>query len=143
MRHRFEDVFNMNILNWKINLKINFITTSSTRMVEFSSKIASFFRLKFEHANYISNPKYFIYLSWTLISSGFNFFAEIMGGNYIFCCSSRISFNSIRYLKCLFNYTLSVTNSSFIALCQSKGVYMIKIKEKVVNPNTNLFRRLF
>ena len=35
----------------------------------------------------------------TLKSSGFNFFAEIMGGNYAFCCLSCISYNPTSHLK--------------------------------------------
>ena len=39
--HRFEDSFNINILNWKVNRKINSIRTWSSRKAEFLSKIAS------------------------------------------------------------------------------------------------------
>ena len=32
-------------------------------------------------------------------SAGFKFFANVMGGNYIFCCSSHISFKPSNHLK--------------------------------------------
>ena len=53
MRHRFEDSLNMNILNQKINLKINSKMTWSLPKAEFLSKIASFLPPKFQSANYI------------------------------------------------------------------------------------------
>ena len=34
-----------------------------------------------------------------LKSTGFKFFAKIMGGNYVFCCSSHISFNPTSHLN--------------------------------------------
>ena len=34
-----------------------------------------------------------------LKSTDFNFFVKIMGGNYVFCCSSHISFNPTSHLK--------------------------------------------
>ena len=60
MRHHFEDVMNekkwdivMNILNWKLYQKINYIRSWSSRKLEFVSEIASFLPLKFEYANYL------------------------------------------------------------------------------------------
>ena len=35
----------------------------------------------------------------TLKSTGFNFFAKIIGGNYFFCCSSHIIFNPTSHLN--------------------------------------------
>ena len=84
MRHRFEDI-NINILNWKINQKNNSIRTWSSRKQEFLSKVTPFLPLKFECANYI------IPIPRTLFTfhvpeeywSG-EFFAKIIGGNYVF-----------------------------------------------------------
>ena len=53
MRHYFEDSLNMNILNWKLNQKINSIRTWSLWKEKHLSKITSFLPLKFECANYI------------------------------------------------------------------------------------------
>ena len=53
MRHSFEDSFNMNMLNSKVNRKINSIRTWSSQKLKFLSKSASFLLLKFEYANYI------------------------------------------------------------------------------------------
>ena len=35
----------------------------------------------------------------SLKSTGFNFFAKIMGRNYVFCCSSQISFSHTNQLN--------------------------------------------
>ena len=53
MRQRFEDFFNMNMLNRKINPKINSIGTWGLPKVEFLSKITSFLPLKLWYANFI------------------------------------------------------------------------------------------
>ena len=38
-----------------------------------------------------------------LRSTDFDFFAKIIGGNYVFGCSSHISFNPTSHLKYCFN----------------------------------------
>ena len=53
MTQRVEDSFNMDILNWKVNWKINSIRASSSRKAEFLRKTASFLQLKLEYVNYI------------------------------------------------------------------------------------------
>ena len=35
----------------------------------------------------------------SLKNTGFKFFAKTMGGNYVFCCSSQISFNPTSHFK--------------------------------------------
>ena len=44
----------------------------------------------------------------TLKSTGFKLFAKIMGGNYVFYCSSRISFNPTSHLKHILGVFFSV-----------------------------------
>ena len=51
MRHRFEKLCNMNVLNQKLSQKCNSIRTLSSQKVEFLSEITSFLPLKFEYAN--------------------------------------------------------------------------------------------
>ena len=99
MRHRFEDSFNMNMLNWKINPKINSIRTWGSRKAESLSKITSFLKLKLEYANYIFPILIFNLPCMILRSISFKFFAKIKRGNYVFCCSSRISFTPRSHLN--------------------------------------------
>ena len=51
-----------------------------------------------------------------LKSTGFKFFAKIMGGNYVFCCSSHISFNPTSHLKQTCNFQLQVCLSMYVIL---------------------------
>ena len=53
MRHRFEDSWNINVLNWKLYRKNKSIKTWNARKVEFLREITSFLLLKFEYANYL------------------------------------------------------------------------------------------
>ena len=99
MRHSFEDSLNMNIPNWKIHGKINSIMTWSSWKVEFLSRIKSFMPLSL-NAQIIYFQSQIFYLPFMfLTSTGFNFFAKIMGGNYVFCCSVHISFNPTSQIK--------------------------------------------
>ena len=69
MRHRFEDSFNMNILNWKINQKNNTVRTWSSQRAEFKQSYITFAAKIWIRKLYISNSKYFIYLlySWRVL----------------------------------------------------------------------------
>ena len=49
----------------------------------------------------------------TLKSTCFKLFAEIIGENYVFCCSVRISFNPTSHLKELFFKIIGCISSSF------------------------------
>ena len=53
MRHRFQDSFDVNILNRKMNRKINSIRAWGFGKAEFQGKITSFLPPKFEYADYI------------------------------------------------------------------------------------------
>ena len=53
MRHSFEDSFNMNMLNSKVNRKINSIRIWSSQKPKSLSISPSFLLLKFEYANYM------------------------------------------------------------------------------------------
>ena len=53
VRHRFEDSWNMNVLNWKLYRKINSMRTWSSWKVEYLNEITLFLPLKFEYANYL------------------------------------------------------------------------------------------
>ena len=79
-----------------MNQKINYVRTWSSRKAKFLSKITSSFPVKFEYANHILPIQS---ISYTFYDPE----KKIMGGNYVFCCSSRISFNRashIELLKC-------------------------------------------
>ena len=52
-RHHFKGSFNINILNWKVNRKINSVRTWSSRKAEYLNKITLFLPLKFDYANYL------------------------------------------------------------------------------------------
>ena len=58
-----------------------------------SSKIMSFLSLKFQCENYIFPIQSISFTFVSLKSTGFKFFAKIMGKNYVFC-SSQISFKA-------------------------------------------------
>ena len=90
IKHYLEDFLDMIILNWKINWKINSKRTSSSQKAEILSKITYF--------SYYFQSQVF-HLPIMFLSTGFNIFAKIMGGNYVYCCSSHISFNPLSHLK--------------------------------------------
>ena len=98
MRHRFADSCNMNMLNWKLYRKVNSVRIWSLRKVEFLSEITSFLPLKFECANYFQFKDFHV-PSMTLQSIAFKFFAKIIRGSCVFCCSSCINFNLTSYFK--------------------------------------------
>ena len=100
MRHHFEDSCNMNVLNWKLYQKNKFIRTWSSRKVEFLSENT------FEYVNHFQFKDFHVHFM-TLQSAGFKFFAEIMRGSCVFCCSSCISFNTRSHLKC---YLINLIN---------------------------------
>ena len=81
----------------KINRKINSIRTLSSRNEDFLSKMTLILPLKFEYANF--NCNYILYhsCSWRVLV--LNVLLKIMGGSYIFRCSSRISFNLTYHLN--------------------------------------------
>ena len=81
MRQCFEDSLNMNILNWKINQKINYIRTWNSQKAEFLSQITSFLPLKFECANHIFPIPSISFTFHVPEEYSFYFFAKIMGGN--------------------------------------------------------------
>ena len=100
MKHLFEDYRNMNILNWKINRKINSIKTWRSWKAEFLIKNYVIFDAKiWMRKSRISNPKYFIYLSCSWRVLVLIFFSKIMGGNYVFSCSNHVSFNPTSHLN--------------------------------------------
>ena len=99
MRHRFEDSCNINILNWKLYRKINFIRSWSSRKVQFLSETSSFLPLKIEHAIIYFQFREFYVPFMTLQSIGFKFFAKVIKGSCVFCCSSCISFNPTSHLN--------------------------------------------
>ena len=107
MRHRFEDSCHMNALNWKLYQKIKFIRTRSSRKVEFLSEITSFLQLKFKYAIIYFQFKDFHVPFMALQSIDFKFFAKIMRGSCVFCCSSCISFNPRSHLK---SYLINLIN---------------------------------
>ena len=59
---------------------------------------------------FISNPKNFIYLLWPCRVLILIFFAKITRGGYVFCCSSRISFNPTSYLKNNISATVNLSS---------------------------------
>ena len=100
MSHNLEGSCNTNVLNWKLYRKINSIRIWSSRKVEFLSEITSSLPLKFEYSNYLFPIQRF---SCTfhdpLQSISCKFFAKIMRGIFVFCCSSFIIFNPSSHLK--------------------------------------------
>ena len=100
MRQRFEGSCNMNILNWKLYRKIDFIRTWSSQKVEFLSEITSFLPLKLEDANYLFPVQRLLCAFCDPAEYWFWFFPpKIMKGSCVFCCLSCISFNPTSHLK--------------------------------------------
>ena len=99
MRHRFEDSCNMSILSWKLYRKINSSRTWSSRKEEFLSEITSLLSLNLNTQIIYFQFKDFHVPFMTLLSIAFKFFAKIMRGGCVFCCSNCISFNPTSHLK--------------------------------------------
>ena len=98
----------MNILNWKINQEINTIRTLAHERRSSSVKLHHFCYQNLNAQTIYFKCQVFHLAFMFLKSTGFNFFAKTMRGNYVFCCSSYISFNPtshlnyMRYKKCFF-----------------------------------------
>ena len=70
--------------------------------VQFLSEITSFLPLKFEHINHLFPVQRSLgtfYDSAEPANPGFRFFAKIMKGSCVLCCSSCVSFNPTSHLK--------------------------------------------
>ena len=63
----------------------------------------------------------------TLQSIGFKFFAKIMKGSCVFCCSSCISFNSTSHLKCGWVIIIQVNSNSMIMHWQGEKTASMEI----------------
>ena len=115
MRLGFEDSCNINILNWKLYQKSDFISTWSLQKVEFLGEIMSFLLLKFEYTNYLFPIERFrcafLWGSWVL---GLTFFAKIVTGSCVFCCSSCISFIPTSHFNPTNSFTIFPLNGSFV-----------------------------
>ena len=124
MRHRFEDSCSMNVLNWNLYQEINSIRTWSLWRVDFLSEITSFLPLNFEQISSFQFKDFYVPFM-NLQSIGFTFFAKIMKGSWVFCCSSSISFNPPSHVNIHFfaktflekhHITISYIHSNFCNL---------------------------
>ena len=84
---------------WTENCTENLIRSWSSHKVEFLSEITSFLPLKLNTQIIYFQFKEFSIPFIALQSIGFKFFAKIMTGSCVFCCSNCISFNPTSHLN--------------------------------------------
>ena len=86
---------NLKLSQTKIIEKVGFLIYFPKK----TSLVREKFYLNFLLFVLIFSRHYFIYFSWPWRVLGYWFFAKIMKGSYVFCCSNHISFNSTSHLK--------------------------------------------
>ena len=103
MRHRFEDSCDMyEYTEWRNKPKKWFYNGLELAKCRISKKNCIVFVAKIWTRKLYTNFSLLLYANnfinnFTLNSTGFNFLFKIMGGNYAFCCSSRVSINPTNY----------------------------------------------
>ena len=94
MRHCFEDSFNMIILNWKVNRKIDSLRTWSSLKAEFLNT-----KIRIRKLIYFQFQVFYLPFM-SLKSTGFKCLVKIIGRNYVFFLSFKLyGFNPSRHLK--------------------------------------------
>ena len=128
----------MNILNWKINQEINTIRTLAHERWSSSVKLHHFCYQNLNAQTIYFKCQVFHLAFMFLKSTGFNFFAKTMRGNYVFCCSSYISFNPtshlnyMRYKKWWYILSTTIFRWSMMNKHVNNMWWQIMLKNKLV-----------